>query len=730
MNHRAHLPPENSSGGLNLNDIYFILFRRKWIIILFGLLGIAAAAALYWQHKPTYRSDAKLLVRYIVEDKPLMPGDNTQVRSPDSAGTAIVNSEIQILTSLDLLAQVAEAVGPSKILGDVDGPADKFAAAVEISDRLKVEVPPRSDIIKITFRHTDPAVVKRVLDRLVDEYLTRHAEIHRGLGSLDVLLSQHADQLRSKLNTTDEELRKLKTEAGVISIDETKTAMVREMSELRRELFNTEAALAETRAALPVNTNIVASTNEAKASAEIPTDIIAQYQATMLRAMAVREREFMLRSQFSDENPLVKRAREQVAEVEQQRNAWETQYPGLLKLPTIIAGAATAPAGVPLASNETRVAGLEAKAQTLKAQLETVRLEVSKLDAIEGRIQQHQRKRDLEETNYRYFSAGLERSRFDKDLGLTRNNIGIVQTPTPATKDDSKLLKLLAAALGGGFGLGLALAFLLEMFVDQSVRQVHDVDRRLHLPLFMSVPYVNGKAMRNFARATQKRLTSGGLAHGSEVPDPAVASASHPLRPMFEALRDRTLLHFKNVAHKPKLIGLASCTVGAGGTTFAAGLAAALSETGEGKVLLVDMHQPKGAAHPFFHGKHVCEIGDVLEHDKRDAGMVQENLYVAAPRDDDRKIGALARQLSNLVPRFKASDYDFIIFDMPRVSATSASVRLGAMMDLVLLMVESEKVPRKAVKQAHSLLADTGVDTQVVLNKVRNYIPASLNGDL
>jgi hypothetical protein len=67
---------------------------------------------------------------------------------------------------------------------------------------------------------------------------------------------------------------------------------------------------------------------------------------------------------------------------------------------------------------------------------------------------------------------------------------------------------------------------------------------------------------------------------------------------------------------------------------------------------------------------------------------------------------------------------------MPRVSATSVSVRLGAMMDLVLLVVESEKVPRKAVKQAHSLLADTGVDTQVVLNKVRNYIPASLSGDL
>jgi len=729
MDHNADLPPENPSGGMNLNDIYFILFRRKWIIILFGLLGIGAAAALYLRHKPIYRSDGKLLVRYIVEDKPLMPGDNTQVRSPDSGGT-IINSEIQILTSLDLLTHVAEAVGPSKILDGVDGQVDKFVGAAAIAERLKVEIPPRSDIIQITFRHRDPALVKPVLDRLIDEYLKRHAEIHRG-GSSDVSLAQHLDQLRAKLNATDEDLKKLKAEAGVSSLDETKTALVQEMSSLRMELFNAEASLAEAKAASSIGTNTVASTNGGQASVEIPLDVITQYRATMVRVMAAREREFQMRSQFSNENPLVKRAREQVAEVEQERNAWETQYPGLAKLATISVGpAATTPSGIPLENDATRVTALEAKARTLKAQLESIRLEVTKLDGIEGRLRQLQSRRDLDETNYRYFAASLDRSRFDQTLGLTRNNISVVQSPTPATKDDSKLLKMLAAAVGGGFGFGLALAFLLEMFVDQSVRQVHDVDRRLHLPLFMSVPYVNGRAMRRLAKATQKRLAAGGQG-GDKVSGPAVASApDHPLRPVFEGLRDRTLLHLKNVDHKPKLIGIASCSVGAGGTTFAAGLAATLSETGEGKVLLVDMHQPKGAAHPFFQGRHVSEISDVLQEDKRAAAMVQENLYVATANAHDRKMGALAKQLSALVPRFRASDYDFIIFDMPRVSETSVSVRLAAMMDLALLVVESEKSPRRAVKQAHSLLADTGVDTQVVLNKVRSYVPAGLSEDL
>jgi Mrp family chromosome partitioning ATPase len=385
---------------------------------------------------------------------------------------------------------------------------------------------------------------------------------------------------------------------------------------------------------------------------------------------------------------------------------------------------------VPLESDAKRVTALEAKVQTLKAQLESIRLEVTKLDGIEGRLKALQSKRDLDETNYRYFATGLDRSRVDHALGLTRNNISVVQSPTPATKDASTLLKLLAAALGGGFGFGLVLAFLLEMFVDQSVRRSQDIEGRLHLPLFMSIPYVNGKAMRALATRARKRLAPGEQANGKVGPAAVACAADHPLRPMFEGLRDRMLLHFKGVVHKPKLVGVCASSEHAGTTTLAAGLASTLSETGEGKVLLVDMNQPKGAAHPFFHGKQVNEIGDMLEQDKRDSAMVQENLYLAKADGHERKINALAKQLSTLVPRFKASDYDFIIFDMPRVSATSVSVRLGAMMDLVLLVAEAEKAPQRAVRQAHSLLSATGVDTQIVVNKLRSYVPARLSGDL
>jgi polysaccharide biosynthesis transport protein len=730
---------ESHSGGLTLNDIYFVIFRRKWIILLFSVLGVAAAGTLFLREKPVFRSDSKLLVRYVMENKSPVPiGDERQVKSPDSRGDNIINSEIEILTSLDLFAHVAEAVGPAKILRAVGGGDDKFLAAAVISRGIGVEAPRKSNIMRVSFEHPDPEVIAPVLERLIDEYLKRHAEVHRGLGSLDVVLSKQSDELRFQLNQTEEELRKLKSKAGVISIEETKKAYIEEISSLRRELFNTEAELAEARAALdPTNglsfTNAISVAPTNALEPKVPADILNQYREITARLTALRNREFAIAAQFSDNNLQVKRAREQVAEVDQQRKELEAQHPGVLTAavsPTP-GGASNAPAGV---QERARVVSLHAKVSALKAQLENTRLEAAKLDEIETPLKQLQRKRDLEETNFRYVSAGLERSRFDETLGSGRNaNISVIQNPTPPRKDDSRRLKMVGGALGGGLALGLAIAFLLELFLDQTVRRPLEVQGRLHLPLFMAIPYVNGKPRGFLGRKSRKGLSANGAGNENDgrVQTTMAWDTNHPLRPMFEGLRDRIAVYFKTATHKPKLVGISTCSHRAGATTVAAGLAAALSETGDGKVLLVDLHQPYGAAHPFFQGKPACQIDDALEQEKRQAGLVHENLYMALARNGaDKRLGQLAKQFSNLVPKLKASDYDYVIFDLPRVSAASPTLRLAGMMDLTLLVVEAEKVSREAVKQGYSLVAGTGAEAQVVLNKVRSYVPARLSGEL
>ena len=53
--------------SMNLDDILFVLFRHKWKILLCAALGIAAAASVYLLKQRLYQSEAKLMVRYVVD---------------------------------------------------------------------------------------------------------------------------------------------------------------------------------------------------------------------------------------------------------------------------------------------------------------------------------------------------------------------------------------------------------------------------------------------------------------------------------------------------------------------------------------------------------------------------------------------------------------------------------------------------------------------------------------
>ena len=76
------------------------------------------------------------------------------------------------------------------------------------------------------------------------------------------------------------------------------------------------------------------------------------------------------------------------------------------------------------------------------------------------------------------------------------------------------------------------------------------------------------------------------------------------------------------------------------------------------------------------------------------------------------------------------SDYDYIIFDMPAISQISITPKLARYMDMVLMVIESEKTNRDVVEQANSLLAESNVSAKAVLNKYRSYVPHWLHQEL
>ena len=122
--------PQPSS--VNLQDVLFVLFKHKWKILLCVAAAIGAVASVYLRTKPVYESEAKLMVRYVVDRSAVDPLDSQPKRPGSYGGDSLTNSEVQILTSWDLAEQVAEAVGVDRLVPGAKAGTDKAAAAYAI----------------------------------------------------------------------------------------------------------------------------------------------------------------------------------------------------------------------------------------------------------------------------------------------------------------------------------------------------------------------------------------------------------------------------------------------------------------------------------------------------------------------------------------------------------------------------------------------------------------------
>ena len=771
---RSVAAPVASEGmSISIDDVYYIVFRHKVKIILCALVGLAAAGAVYKTTEPIFISDAKLFIRFVVVEgmsqRPT-PGDDTVTKSPDMRGETIMSSEQEILTSLDLAKQVAQVIGPEKILAKSIGGSDVNFAALTIRGGLQVDVPRFGSVITISFRHPDVELVQPVLREIVSQYFKKHLEIHRASGMAGDFLSQETDQLRGRLTQTEDELRKAKSKAGVVSLDEAKQTTSAQIAAIRQQIFAIDAELAQRLFVYDELTKLDRATSAPKIqplpAPEVPSTLpkvdssqveqtdhepdiaqstVDEYRGILTKLELLRRREQDLLVQFTPENPRVKEVSMQIADAQSAKRVLEAAHPSFLSAANKSASVTAASSGpqappIDLPSELIRINSIKARQKVLNSQLETLRVESEKLGQLEGNIRELTRKKDLEETNYRRYAASLEQSRINEALGSGKvSNIGQIQVASAPRLTVTNAYKLPGQVAGGGLALGLVWAFLLEMFLDRSVRRPVEVEKKLKLPLFISIPNFVPKPLSWWQRRKAKRLAKRSAA-GAKNTDVAVTAptgeavmASPPsagaraLLPFHETLRDRLIAYFEsqNLTHKPKLVAVTGLGGGSGVTTIAAGLAQSLSETGEGNVLLVDMTGSQGSAQQFTRGKVACGLDEILG--SRDSAHVQQNLYVVTDNSSSEQLSRnLPLRFTKLIPKLKASDFDYIIFDMPAVSQLSITPRLAGFMDIVLFVLESEKTSHDAAMRATAMLAKSTGHIGAVLNKTKSYVPAAL----
>ncbi len=670
-----------NQSGLNLFDILFMLFRHKWKIIGFALGGFLAAGFVYLYFPPIYESNAKLFVRYVL-DKSEVDGMDPQIKTPNPLTDTLISSEAEILTSQDLAREVAETVGVEKILG-VTGPKASLEKATQaVLQGLDVSPLKGTNIIEVSFRSANPKIPTPVLQELVTRYFAKHMDVHRSIGAFE-FVAKETEKLRAQLDQTEDELKQLKAKAGVISLKESQAALATELGKAQEELDAGQAEYAAQKARVSSIEESLALNDKSqtgKPSQPASPEAVQKYQSLATQLAQLQQSEADLLSRYTAENRLVKIKAAQIAGIQKQRADLEKAYPTLIGMVPVLTSSASGPARPDIMSERARLVGLESRLDTLRTRVSELQAKAHLMEELGPRIEQLEREKELQETSYEHSQASLAKAQIDETLDPSRMpNISVVQTPTPAMKAKRDVKKFVIALAGGGVAAGLAIALLIELVLDRSVKRSHEIENQLRIPVLMSIPYLGPPNRRLHLHDAGDETDVAELDRSLELgPD----DEGEMLKPFCEAIRDRLGLFFElnQMAHKPKLVAVTSLAADAGASSLAAGLANAISETAEGKVLLVDK--------------------------------------VTGPK-----------RFYSMLTDFKSSNLDYVVFDMPPLGDVSSTLPLAGFMDTVLLVIEAEKSNRAAVKRAYAeLSAKTKVS--VVFNKSRSYGPKWLERDI
>ena len=761
------MKPQNKApapSGFGIHDVIYIVFKHKWKIILLSFIGFAVAGAMVFRimRDPTYHSVAKLMVRYVVERAGIDPEAGTQMMSGGLA------TEFEILTSRDTAIEVAEAVGPEKLIPDAKTPPTAAEAAGRIQEGLEVEFPPGTlNMIYLKYRDADSKLATEVLNQVIQTYFRKHLDFHRSTEAF-AQVSKQTDEARSKLRLTEEEINQLKEKSGVLTIEATMKEFESRKRSIRENQLAAQSQLAEQTAkvaslqkAPPKAVVVKGNPSDPAATEEVPpaNQVITpeEMDAKRARALAVNEvnslaqrlailqerrNELLVNRKLND--PMVVSLDRQLSQVQARGLDLMELYPDLAGK---VAGNNNRPgqAGVPTLSLDEEVAlesAYKARLESVITQAKALDTEVTKISALGFQLQDLERRRSLEEDKYRYFQSSLEKARLDETLDPSKMpNIEIVQSPTPPSKSiDEKAMKLIAGIAFSGLAAGLALAFLIEMVIDRRVSRPIEIHTRLQLPLMLSIPYIRSKdgiAKLLGGHAASDLSSDGGgkliipPAAKSEI-NPANRAGEHFISPYVAAIHDRIIFNFQvnNINHKPKLVALTGLSKGAGTSTLAAGLAKAFAENRGQKVLLVDLN-----ADPGISQSHPAEsLVKALQMSRGEQfRQAPRSLYFAGAstsRDSKNPYALAPTALQDLMPHLVASDFDYIVFDMPPIGPTSPTLTMAGFMDKVLLVLDGDNTTREHLSWGYTELEKAKADVSCVFNKARSHAPRWVQGEV
>jgi tyrosine-protein kinase Etk/Wzc len=241
-----------------------------------------------------------------------------------------------------------------------------------------------------------------------------------------------------------------------------------------------------------------------------------------------------------------------------------------------------------------------------------------------------------------------------------------------------------------GLLIGGGLVFFIE-YLDDTIKDGEEARHFLGLPVLATVPYIK-------LVATQDESDS-----------PAIITYRNPKASVAEAFRSlRTSIHFSGITKEKKVLLITSSFPGEGKTTIMSNLAVTMTQTGA-TVLLIDCDMRRPSLHKIFKQEKVPGLSEVLAGDMNVSDIIHETeikgLYFipagTTPPNPAELLGS--QQMQDVLEALKLR-FDHILLDAPPFLAVTDAPLLTKSADIMLLVLESERVPVKTAQRTVEML--------------------------
>ncbi len=686
--------PTTSGSETTLSEALLTLRKRKWVLIIAGILGLAYGVFKVLSEPRVYEAYGRIEVR---------TGSSNEFRVNGSTGfdtgSNKMLTEIAILQSDSLMLNVArqmklqdnpdflEVKGPVPH-SSLDDPGVRDGVVGQLQSTLSFQLVPKTDIIRIGYTSINPKLATDIVNTVISSYIHRSYETRfESTQRVSQWLQGQLDDLKQQVETSQEQLIPLQRKLGILGFDPNHNQISSEVEDLSRAAGQARLAriIAESRYRIlaGMDPDTITDTIDVQ-----PGTAPGGLSALRGQIAGLRASYAQLTATLGPNHPQAKALRAQMDQLEREISSEQNR---LL-----------------IQAKENYIAARANEEQT-NATLEQQKTEAYKLgDAL---IDYQLRQREFETSRTLYESLNQRLRTAGIQAGLESLEIDIVdQAQMPANPVVQNQTGTITSTLVFSLLGGIVVAFLLES-LDTGLRGVAEIEQITELPSLAVIPRARRSTAEEAAQLTTAQRN--------------VAVLSKPKSQFAEAFRSlRTSLMLSTAGHPPRIMLFTSATPSEGKTTAATNLAAVLAQ-GDAKVLLLDADLRRPNVHHRFglNGRvgltTLLTGATTLEQTIQQVPEIPNLDVISSGPVPPLPTEMLASESMRALLERLAGLYTHVIIDSPPILSVTDGVILSRQADAVVLVVRHGKSNKHVVRRARDLLLRSGASiTGIVLNAI------------